>query len=72
MKHCRLSLILFVIAGILAIIAIITGLIGGSKNGDLLSPNDQQNMNRANMFFMAAIAISLLAIYLLWYEMKFM
>ena len=58
-----LSWIFYVLAIIALIVAIILGIVAGVKNGDDVDDNVQQNWHRAQCFFLLAIALALLAIY---------
>lgn len=67
MNGWRISHILYFLAIIAVIIGIIVGIGVGSKNGVDLNENDQHNVTRANFFFLAAIALGVLA----WLQMAY-
>ena len=59
----KISYILYFLAIISAIIGIVVGFGVGSKNGGDLNDNDAHNVTRANFFFLASIAIGILALF---------
>ncbi|PCJ22883.1 MAG: hypothetical protein COA94_08710 [Rickettsiales bacterium] len=68
MRGWKISHVLYFLAIIAALVGVILGVGVGIKNGSDLSENDTHNITRANLFFLASVAIGIIAMVQMSYD----